>query len=705
MQESATEPQITDLQPNSADTSNRLDFPCALILVLITFLAYCRTFSVPFGFDDYANIVWNYNIRTLSIPTIFNMKPSRFFAMYTFTLNYHFNGVTVTWYHVVNLLIHIGAALAFYWLLGNLITTLEKRNGKPYRYRALIRLFGAAVFALHPLQTQAVTYTIQRIESMAGMFYILTVACYVSGRLAVTLRKKLVMFPLTIISLFAGMMCKETTFTAPFVILLVEFIIIADRESQKHFIRRIIRMLPLFLLLPIIPFLLNVQGILGRLKSDSGITPFPYFLTQMKVHFIYLKLLVYPWGQTIDYDIDLTLSPFEPRVIFGFIVLSALFVGAFALARKFPLIALGILWYFFAISISSSFIPIPDFIFEHRVYPAMPGFAMVLCGVILRLKGRAWIPPVLVIIMLCLGCLTFLRNELWRQPHLLWTANTKRTPGKARPYLNLAIALADKAKAENPDSPDYTGAKKALFKTIELKPNLDAAHFKLGMIYEEEGHLDKAIAEYKKTFTNKFVVAGASERLGMILYKEKKDDEGARDMFVFALQLFPQNTFCHAKLGVVYSNLGESQKSIRHYREALRLQPNMGYALKMLAIEYLKVNDSANAIAIYSTILNIAAKQGNVISDASIYKGLSEAYGLAGDHGMEKKYLDIALEKKPNYLDALWARLKFAMQDPSYRNPSSDEAQKARECARRILMLNPKHRNAHALKKEANRPR
>jgi len=706
--------------PRPGPSGGKVDYVAAAILAAAACVTYCRTFDVPFTFDDYVNIVWNFRLRSLNVPVIFRMKPSRFLAMLSFALNYHVNGLSVWPYHAVNLFIHIAASLGVFWLLGGLMRALERKGVRIGAHGRWIRLFGAAVFALHPLQTQAVTYIIQRIESLAGMFYILAVAAYLSARLAQTRRKRALMFLAAFLATVVAMFCKETAFTIPFTILAVELVVLSEGKGAAALLAKAKRLLPLFVLLPLVPVLLNVQGVLRRIKYDSGVTPLPYFFTQMKVHLIYLRLLFFPWGQRIDYDVTLTQTPFEPAIIIGFVVMLALAVTAFVLARKAPLVALGIFWYFLAISISSSFIPIPDMLFEHRLYPAMPGLALVLCGILLKLRWRPWMAPALAAVALVLGALTFLRNEVWRRPELLWADNVAKCPEMPRPHLNLAMVYANKAKKENPDSPDYTRAKLELEKAIELRPTYGAAYYKRGLLYESEKNLSAAIESYRlavgakrtrggvKVRVDKGTFAAASERLGIILFREKKDNEGARELFEISLRLNPHNAFCHANLGRVYSNLGRSRKAIEHSREAFRLQPNLIFALQTLGIEYMKLKDAKKARQAFLKIIELYSNVEPSARDRSVYKNLAAAYALENDSENEKKYLEEALKLDPNYLDALWARFELAMinlkkQKGSPRDVrSSAEARRAAECARRILIINPKHPHAALLREIAS---
>ena len=161
------------------------------LIVVIAFFAYSNSFYVPFQFDDRPNIVKNPNvqIKDLTWDRLEQLVKKtykeniRVFSYLTLALNYYFGGFNVFGYHLVNFIIHIGSGIFLYWLLiltFNLPSLREKYG--PISYR--VGLFASLIFISHPIQTQSVTYIVQRMASMAGMFYLLSMVLYVKGRLS-----------------------------------------------------------------------------------------------------------------------------------------------------------------------------------------------------------------------------------------------------------------------------------------------------------------------------------------------------------------------------------------------------------------------------------------------------------------------------------------------------------------------------------------
>ena len=662
--------------------------PGALLVTVAVILGYWHTLDVPFQFDDTLNITRNFNVHRLDPAVIFHMKPSRFLGMMTIALNYHFNEDNVLWYHAVNTLIHLGASLSFYWLLGGLLRAgVFRLEPSDPRGRAL-QVFGALLFALHPLQTQAVTYVIQRLESLAAFFYIAAVASYLESRLAERRSRSALFLALAVLLSVCGMFSKETAFTIPFAAAAVELAAFGRGKAGETFARRLLWILPLFILLPIVPVLLRTQGVLHRVRSDMGVTPWPYLLTQMKAHLIYLKLLAAPWGQNVDYDCPIATTPWNGAVIAGALLLLALLAAGFALFRRLPLAALGIFWYFIAISISSSFIPIPDMIFEHRVYPAMPGFAMVLCAFASFIKPTKALVGVCLVLSVVYGGLTFARNELWRDPVKLWADVVRKSPNKARAHLDLGVSYM----RETP--PRIEEGKRCFQKALEIQPNYQAVHLNLAQIYESAGERQLAIDHYKQAVSgyDKISAALAYYRVGVMLYKEHKD-AGARGAFEEALKLYPNDVNSLANLGVVYSNLGKSDKAIALYLEAIRFAPQHMFAHENLGIEYLKIGKAPEAEKEFALCIAMGSEK-NIV-----HRGAAQAAILQGKLEAAREYLKRALtnNNEPNDVEAFWLRLEVALRDKDFLIKDPAERKIASDCARNILAIDPKNSRAKEL--------
>jgi len=351
-----------------------------LLLSLLATLIYSNTFSSPFHFDDTANIVENPQIKDLS--NFLDFSGSRYVGFLSFALNYHFGRLDVFGYHLVNLLIHIINGFLVYSLVLLLFKASTGQrispdsnfhlttNDSQLSTASWVALVAALLFVSHPIQTQAVTYIVQRFASLAALFYLLTLVCYLKWRLASPeARSRYLWYTGALLSTVLAMKTKENSFTLPFMILLVETVFFRPLTRKGW-----VTLIPFLLTLLIIP--VSRGDALGEAegfaRDATAISRSDYLSTQFRVIVTYLRLLVFPVNQNLDYDYPIYYSLLEPSVFVSFLFLLSLFsLGLYLLfnsqlkTHRSQLISFGILWFFLALSIESSIIPITDVIFEH----------------------------------------------------------------------------------------------------------------------------------------------------------------------------------------------------------------------------------------------------------------------------------------------------------------------------------------------------
>lgn len=414
-----------------------------LILITIGTLSYSNTFSASFHFDDYRRIVSNSHIKDFS--TFGQQWGSRYVGYLTFALNYRFGDLNVVGYHLVNLIIHVGNSFLVYLLVRSCLATLGAQAATTTQGSARdrwIALLCAALFIAHPIQTGAVTYIIQRFTILATFFYLLSVVCYLQWRL----RKASAWYGGALVAALLAMQTKEISFTLPFVLLIFEWACFPPATWKRW-----ITLGPFFLFLPIIP--LSLSGPLGQETTDfaretSELSRMSYFMTQLPVIVTYLRLLVWPVGQNVDYDYPVYHSFFEFAVIGSLIVLLAFFAISILLLRshsRFRLAGLGILWFFVTLSVESSLIPIRDVIFEHRVYLPSVGLflAMTLVGAQLLESQQRLAMGLGAAVVVVLALATYQRNNVWQDDRSLWSDVVAKSPMKARGHNGLGHAYLE----------------------------------------------------------------------------------------------------------------------------------------------------------------------------------------------------------------------------------------------------------------------
>ena len=631
------------LKPLDPGRSLRKRLVHIVLIVALGLLAYSNTFYGPFQFDDKPQIIDNPVIKDLKNFTKgYDYNTQRFIGYLSFALNYHFGGFDVISYHIVNLIIHIANALLVYFFILLTFRTpsmLQSTDSSPPE-PVLTALFSALLFVSHPLQTQAVTYIIQRFASLAAFFYLLSLVMYIKGRLASRPTGTLLF---SLLSAVLAMKTKEIAFTLPLVILLYEFIFF--KAPLK---KRLLFLLPVLLTLIIVPLsLLYSDKPLGEIlldvsektKVQTAMSRWEYLITEMRVIITYIRLIFLPINQNLDYDYPAYHSLFTSSVFLSFVfLLSILGLGVYLLYKahraelkaqsedalkskshalcampytSYRLIGFGILWFFITLSVESSIIPIMDVIFEHRLYLPLAGVSIgITTGVLLaakRLKIEKIVMPVIVLITLLLSGLTYARNTLWNDEISLWQDAAKKSLNKDRPHNHLGNAYAsqnqlDRAIAEYQTAlqlkPDYAEAHNNLgvayasqgqldwaiadFQTaLQLEPDYAEAHSNLGNAYTAQGQLDKAIAEYQTALRLKPDFAEAHSNLGNAYTFQGQFDEAIAE-YQTALRLKPDYAKVHDNLGIVYAAQGQLDRAIAEFQTALRLKPDFYEALQHL---------------------------------------------------------------------------------------------------------------------------
>lgn len=588
-----------------------------ILLVLITgFAVYANSMSVQFMFDDFECILGNPAIKDFScFPDTsrvnnysigFDLKNNiilRPVVYFTFALNYAIHGAETFGYHLVNLLFHIGSAMLVYVLFSQLLNVAAsnndqtKCNGFRIENWPYLPLFAALLFVCHPLQTQAVTYIIQRFVPLATFFYLASLTLYAHFRSASEKKSRNIAYFASICAAVLAMESKEIAFTLPLIIVLFEFMFFNGIIKQ-----RVVRLIPILFTLAIIPIKLiqlpspvrpdseEVAGAIN-LVNFSGVSSWDYLMTQFGVIMTYVRLLFLPVGQNFDYDYPLQQSFFKLEVLIPLaLILVIIAVGVYLSCRSrenslYKICAFGIFWFFITLSVESSIVPIDDLIFEHRVYlPAVGFFIAVLPGIMLvahRCAGqfidRSKVMIVLpVVVVFILSAMTIARNRMWQNPVTFWQDVIKKSPNKARPYEWLGESYTRQVKS-----------------SIILEFMNDA----INSVDQSDPRVDLAIAAYKEairlrpTFHNNYTKVGEA-----LLLKKDSDNKEAEAMFEKARSLAPKDPWPLLYLGAIREIKGDLIGAQKLYEKSIELQPLLPNSRKRLVDIYRKQGDFDAAI-------------------------------------------------------------------------------------------------------------
>jgi tetratricopeptide (TPR) repeat protein len=456
------------MPPSSAVNSWKV-FCLLFILILVI---YANSFKAGWHLDDFENILRNGALHISELtpralaatlfaePTVdgsSNPKLYRPLACLTFGLNWYAGQNNVFGYHLVNVGIHLLTAFFLFTSILSLYRTpgMQKRtDGEAY----FVALLAAVLWAINPIQTQAVTYIVQRMASMAAMFYIIGLFCYLRARQSNGKIRPAAYFSGAAGAFLCALASKENAITFPLALLLLEVIFFQDFTEKKN--RR--NWLGVFggaaLILMAMGVLFFLWG--EPLKILNGYESRPFTLwqrlmTEPRVLCFYLSQLFYPVPTrlSIEHDIIYSTSLIRPwTTLPAILAVLSLFGLACRQMRRRPMLSFAILFFFLNHAVESSVLPL-ELIFEHRNYlPSMFLFVPVAIGLqwildFYRAKQSALYPVLIAFIVLLvagLGWGTHVRNMAWATEKSLWEDALKKAPGSMRPYTTLAASYYDK---------------------------------------------------------------------------------------------------------------------------------------------------------------------------------------------------------------------------------------------------------------------
>lgn len=410
----------------------------AFALIAAAILVYLPSFNAWFFLDDFRTIVENPALHDVFDPgAVWQFSAPRFIASLTFAANYTLHGQQVFGYHLVNFIVHLLAGAALWLLVRALIQSPALGNTASWmRWAPWIAL---AIFLLHPLQTQAVTYIVQRYTSLMAMFYLGATAAYAWGRLCGKRR----LFVVSALLAGLAMLSKQTAATLPLALLLIELLFFRQL-SARAWCGLLAGALAGVLA---VAWLVNLPAldVVGITRETDKISRIDYLATQMMVLWRYLGLFVLFGAQRLEYAIPLA-DGFSALLTWLAAAGHLCLIGmAAALWRRLPLVTFGILFHYLAHAVESSFLPIIDVAFEHRTYLPNAGLAIAagagLSALAVRFRRAHAGTAIVLLVLVVLAAGTWQRNRLWADPIAFLTRDAELSPDSQRAWTSLGKEL------------------------------------------------------------------------------------------------------------------------------------------------------------------------------------------------------------------------------------------------------------------------
>jgi len=381
----------------------------------------------------------------------------------SFAVNNKLSYGKIQYYHLTNITIHLLAVITLFFFLQGMLTRTTLSNRQSFLPTNLIILGICGLWGLSPVQTNVVTYLVQRMTSMMALFYLLAMTFYLYGRTAKHRVIRITHLLLCGASSALAFLSKENSATLPLALLLLEGTIISPGSVSRflaslrprHWL--IIGLLLLVLLPFPIKILTDMIGSYGHRSFTCG----ERLLTESRVVIWYMSLLVLPLPSRMNLDHDPLISTSllaPPTTLFSIILIGLILATTYRYRHKSPLITFGVFFFFLNMVIESSVVPL-ELVFEHRLYLPSIGFFLAFVGIIdlfLTSQQDKFKKPLdpkpiwvgLVILLAISSILTTLRNNDWRDKLSIYSDALDKSPEKPRAYANLGLALGKEGRCE-----------------------------------------------------------------------------------------------------------------------------------------------------------------------------------------------------------------------------------------------------------------
>ncbi|HAD81449.1 MAG: hypothetical protein A2509_00260 [Candidatus Edwardsbacteria bacterium RIFOXYD12_FULL_50_11] len=613
------------------------------LILLLTVLVYLPALKAGFMYDDRFFVQENTKIRDWkyvgeyftnsgrSIASIFWDGIWRPLRTITYLVDYQVWGLNPFGFHLTSLLWHLANIILLYFLLGRLFK--DKR----------LQLTAGLIFALHPVQTEAVTWISSRGDLMYVTFGLLMFIWHHRYRE----NKRIYLLGLSLLSLTLALLSKETAVVFPLLVMLYDWLF-ENRGKIRPFLAGWKTYLPYLALLAV--YLITRRLALGRVSQCPywGDSIWTTVFTMLRAALDYVRLLFLPLWLRVDYGYDLSTSLLDWRVLGSLAILTIISLLAVRDIKGSRFLAFGWLWLVVGLLPVSNLLPLTALLAERFLYLPVIGFAVWAGFLLGGIRSQKIFQMVMITLILLMAGLSIRRNIEWQEPLKFWRTETERSPNSYIAHGNLGNILF-----LNEDMP---GAEREYRRAVELDPTYDNALSGLAITcaqlqkYQEgESYAQKCLA-LNPGNTNALLTAGICRAAGddldsaeiyfsrvtnaepenekgwinLGIVRQKQGDwDKAMACFDRALAIQPRDYFLYNEMGAIWARKGELDKAAALWQRSLSLDPDFLPARMNLAL-ILEKSDPALAAKHWEIFLQRAAAQGQSVNEAFVRKRIAE---------------------------------------------------------------------------------
>jgi protein O-mannosyl-transferase len=645
-----------------------------ICLILCSFVLFQGIWHIPLLFDDVATITNNPTIRELSkLYTIFALPHDivlawRPIANLTFALSYAVSGLDPWAHHGFGLIIHTLTSIVLFKLVK---LTLETEVMKRWKdHASTIAGSVALIWLVHPVQSETVIYISQRTESLMGLFYLITLYCFIKGSKS---NSKL-WYLLSYISMFLGILSKEVIATAPLTIWLYDrtFISGSFKESlKKH--DYIFALLALNWIVLLILFQdLETQAV----GYTTAISWFKYAITETKAVYTYIQLIVYPHPLIFDRG-PVFLDSFQAALPYVIFALGLIIITLWALLKR-PLLGFSLAWFCIILAPTTTIIPIAEEpIAENRLYlPSISLIALIVIGLYSSLNSK-YSKITCTIISIALAVTTLIRINDYKSGYEIWSHTLQYAPNNPRAHNNLGL-MWEKEKL-NPNE-----AIKEYEKAIQLDPNYAEAHNNFAILISKiPGNEDLAIEHYKAALKIKPNFAEIHNNLALLLSHKKGSENEACIHYMQAIKNKPFNADIYSNYADLLGRIGRKAEAIKQCQKALEIEPMHIASLNNMAILLAETGHSIEAESYYRKLLKI-----NPSASLTWYNLANLLATNKGHESEAVKCFESALHTNPDFAEAHYNLANLLSE-------TQDQENEAIKHYKEAIRINPNYIGAH----------
>lgn len=537
------------------------DLGYKIILIAAGIIAYSNTIDASFQYDDYAQIVLNKNIHMKEFSwgrlmgSGFPEYPlDRIIARISFSINYYFGGLNVSGYHYVNIFIHIVTALGVFSLVKALVQNIGDENGETVNYSQLA-FIASLLWLLSPVQTQAVTYIVQRMTSLAALFYVYSLTFYIKGRTSRGTKSALLLSSSIFFYLLA-LGTKQNVILLPLIVILYEYLQARRQHTRLLKDKNFIITLTAIAALSSALLYYNYEWLHIDTFFGFGYALKERIFTEARVLIYYIFLMLFPVSSKLAlmHDFPVSSGIVSPlTTLTSLIAIAGIIIFSIWRIKKSPIISFFILFFFINILPESILVHI-DPMNEHRLYLPGIGFYAVLSYIIVNIisalnkRQKILYNTLLISIMILFAVNTYARNMKWRNGYSLWSDNVKKAPMLSVPHEGLGMEALKIGKL---------GQAEAEFEKVRaLDPLSPVASMGLSRVHYKRGDYALSLSELNYLVQRREMGFGLGNDQGvkdfmLELSQEFKGIgriEEARTVLLMALRIYPENKYLREAL-------------------------------------------------------------------------------------------------------------------------------------------------------------